>query len=210
MTDADEPRPDPGGTLPAGATGSGEAGRAGSGPSGGSEAEPAGPDLDHDPTGLNLARTVARSIGAQSRRRRRTRPSGDPRQPAEPQSSGARPDDRDPQLLGRAIERLVESRGWTTEVSVHLLLSKWPALVGPTNAEHSHPESYADTVLTVRTDSTAWAASLRAMAPQLVARLNAQLGDGTVTRINVLGPDAPSWKHGRRSVRGRGPRDTYG
>ncbi len=93
---------------------------------------------------------------------------------------------------------------------MHLLLSKWPILVGPANAQHSQPESYIDTVLTVRAESTAWATSLRSMAPQLVAKLNAQLGDGTVTRIQVLGPDAPSWKHGRRSVRGRGPRDTYG
>ncbi|GAB3745977.1 DciA family protein [Microlunatus parietis] len=178
-------------------------------PRSGADAPEPGAD-DHDPTGLNLARNVARSIGAQSRRMRR-RSAGKPRpEPAEPQSSGARPDDRDPQLLGRAIERLVDSRGWTTEVSVHLLLSKWPALVGPTNAQHTQPESYVDTVLTVRADSTAWATSLRSMAPQLVATLNQQLGDGTVTRIRVLGPDAPSWKHGRRSVRGRGPRDTYG
>ena len=176
-----------------------------------SRAEPA-PTVDHDSTGLDLARTIARSIGAQSRRRRR-RPGGpgsERRTATEPQSSSARPDDRDPQLLGRAIDRLVDSRGWATEVSMHLLLSKWPALVGSANAEHSQPESYVDTVLTVRTDSTAWATSLRSMAPQLVAKLNAQLGDGTVTRIQVLGPDAPSWKHGRRSVRGRGPRDTYG
>jgi predicted nucleic acid-binding Zn ribbon protein len=41
--------------------------------------------------------------------------------------------------------------------------------------------------------------------------LNEALGDGTITRIKVLGPDAPSWKKGRRSVRdGLGPRDTYG
>ena len=26
----------------------------------------------------------------------------------------------------------------------------------------------------------------------------------------VVGPEAPSWKKGRRSVPGRGPRDTYG
>ena len=81
----------------------------------------------------------------------------------------------------------------------------------PSNAAHSSPEGYADTVLTVRADSTAWATQLRYLAPQLVAMLNEQLGDGTVTRIRVLGPDAPSWKKGRRSVRdGRGPRDTYG
>ena len=34
---------------------------------------------------------------------------------------------------------------------------------------------------------------------------------GEEARITILGPAAPSWKHGPRSVRdGRGPRDTYG
>jgi predicted nucleic acid-binding Zn ribbon protein len=28
--------------------------------------------------------------------------------------------------------------------------------------------------------------------------------------IRFIGPDAPSWKKGQRSVPGRGPRDTYG
>ena len=128
-----------------------------------------------------------------------------------PQVSGAHPDDRDPQPLAAAVERLVDSKGWTTEVNVRSLLARWAALVGPVNAAHSHPESYTDTVLTVRTDSTAWATQLRLMAPQLVAMLNATLGDGTVTRVTVKGPDGPSWKKGRLSVRdGRGPRDTYG
>ena len=162
----------------------------------------------HDPTGLGLAQSVARSVGAQTRRRRRT---SQPRTRTEPQSSGARPDDRDPKLLGDAVERLVESKGWTTEINVHTLLGRWAVLVGPANAAHSHPEAYADSVLTVRTDSTAWATQFRTMAPQLVAMLNGQLGDGTVTKIKVLGPDAPSWKRGRLAVRdGRGPRDTYG
>jgi predicted nucleic acid-binding Zn ribbon protein len=161
----------------------------------------------HDPTGLELAQTVARSLGAQGRRRRRSQS----RRPVGPQMSGAHADDRDPKLLADAVERLVESKGWTTEINVHTLLARWALLVGATNAAHSRPESYADTVLTVRTDSTAWATQLRYLAPQLVAMLNEQLGDGTVTRIKVLGPDAPSWKKGRLSVRGGpGPRDTYG
>ena len=162
---------------------------------------------EHDPTGLELAQTVARSLGAQARRRRRSRSS----RRVGPQVSGARADDRDPKLLADAVERLVETKGWTNEINVHTLLARWALLIGSTNAAHSHPEGYADTVLTVRTDSTAWATQLRYMAPQLVAMLNEQLGDGTVTRISVLGPDAPSWKKGPRSVRdGRGPRDTYG
>jgi predicted nucleic acid-binding Zn ribbon protein len=166
-----------------------------------------GDQPQHDPTGLELAQTVARSLGAQARRRRRPKS----RPHVGPQVSGARADDRDPKLLSDAVERLVETKGWATEINLHTLLARWALLVGATNAAHSHPEGYAETVLTVRADSSAWATQLRYLAPQLVAMLNDQLGDGTVTRIKVLGPDAPSWKKGRRAVRdGRGPRDTYG
>ena len=174
------------------------------GPTTGSDAED---QEKHDPTGLGLAQSVARSIGAQARRRRR----GARRERVDPQSSGARPDGRDPQLLSDAVERLVESKGWVTDINVHTLLARWALLVGPVNAGHSKPEAYEDSVLTVRTDSSAWATQFRMMAPQLVAMLNEQLGDGTITKIKILGPDAPSWKKGRLSVRdGRGPRDTYG
>ncbi|MET0694411.1 MAG: DciA family protein [Propionibacteriaceae bacterium] len=171
------------------------------------DARPHRPDEPaHDPTGLGLARSIAHSVGSQQRRRKTK-----PRAKTEPQASGSHPDDRDPQLLGTAMERLVDTKGWSTDINVHTLLGRWPVLVGPTNAAHSQPESYRDGVLTVRADSTVWATSLRSMAPQLVAILNDKLGDGTVSRVTVLGPDAPSWKKGRLSVRdGRGPRDTYG
>ena len=187
----DEERPEPDSTLPAGTP----------------PEELAGEISAQDPTGLGLARAIAGSVAGSRYRRRKPRPS----RPIDPQSAGAHPDDRDPQLLGAAMDRLVESQGWSKEISVRMLLGKWPALVGPVNAAHSTPIGYQDTVLTVRTDSTAWATSLRTMAPQLVAKLNEALGDGTVTRVDIRGPEAPSWKKGRRSVRdGRGPRDTYG
>lgn len=161
---------------------------------------------EHDPTGLQLARAIAGSVAGRYRRRRPR-----PQRPVDPQSTGAHPDDRDPQLLGTALNRLVESQGWSKQISVRLLLGKWPALVGPVNAAHSTPVRYQDAVVTVRAESTVWATSLRAMAPQLVAKLNEMLGDGTVVRVEIIGPDVPSWKKGRRSVRdGRGPRDTYG
>ena len=171
------------------------------------DGEPSVPVVEeHDPTGLGLARSIAHSVGAQVRRRRPK-----PRPVVERQTSGTHPDDRDPQLLSAAMDRLVESKGWSTDINVHTLLGRWPLLVGETNAAHSHPEGYADGVLSVRADSTVWATSLRTMAPQLVAILNDKLGDGTVRLVKVLGPEGPSWKRGRLSVRdGRGPRDTYG
>ena len=90
-------------------------------------------------------------------------------------------------------------------------------MVGRDVAQHVRPVSYVRDDgepggrLVVQTDSTAWATQMRLLAPTVVRRLNEELGDGTVRVIDVQGPNVPSWKRGRRSVRdGRGPRDTYG
>ena len=136
----------------------------------------------HDDTGLDLARSMAQSVGAQSRRRRRR---DKPRQSTVPQSSGAHPDERDPKLLSEAVERLIEAKGWATDINVHTLLARWSSLVGGVNAAHSHPESYADTVLTVRAESTVWATSLRSIAPPLVPSSMSSWG-GKVTVVKVL------------------------
>lgn len=179
------------------------------------------PENDADgwqPTGLELARAVAKSVaaaaGANTRRVgwRRGGKGRSFRTGSVPgKASGARPDDRDPQLLEATLDRLVFERGWTTDVAVAGAIARWDHIVGPEIAAHCKAERYAESELTVRTDSTAWAVQVKHLAPTLVKRLNEELGDGTVKKINVLGPTAPSWRKGPRSVRdGRGPRDTYG
>lgn len=177
----------------------------------------AGEDEAYDPTGLDLARSLTAGLTGGPARRLRTGTGSGPdgssagRRRTGPQVSGSHPDERDPQTLGRTVDKLLAARGWSTELNVHTLLGRWPALVGPQLAEHTVPQAYADKVITVRASSTAWATQLRGLAPSIVATLNEQLGQGTVERITVLGPDVPSWKRGRRTVRnGRGPRDTYG
>ncbi|HSE55601.1 MAG TPA: DciA family protein [Nocardioidaceae bacterium] len=175
------------------------------------EAEAGGVE-DHDETGLDLARSIARSLAGSKRPARRTppRPGSRPKR-ADPKASGAYPDDRDPQTLDSTIGRLIAQQGWGTDVRVHGVFSRWDRLVGREVAQHCRPESFADGKLVVRTDSTAWATQMRLLAPTVVRTLNEELGDGTVTVIDVLGPNVPSWRKGRRSVRdGRGPRDTYG
>lgn len=167
---------------------------------------------EHEDTGLDLARSIARSLAGSKRPPGRTpRRSGSRPRRSDPKASGAFPDDRDPQLLDNTIGRLISEQGWGTDVRVHGVFSRWDHLVGREVALHCRPESYADGKLVVRTDSTAWATQMRLLAPTVVRRLNQELGDGTVTVIDVLGPHGPTWRKGPRSVRdGRGPRDTYG
>ena len=65
-------------------------------------------------------------------------------------------------------------------------------------------------VLVLRTSSTAWATQLKYMLSDLAERVDSEIGAGRIRDIVIKGPDAPSWSHGLRSVKGRGPRDTYG
>ena len=171
-------------------------------------AEP--PEEDHAADGLDLARALARATARSSPARRKAARRVDrPRTPG--RVSGAHPDDRDPQTLDTALTRMVDDRGWQVDLKVASMFARWADLVGPEIGAHSRAESFADGKLVVRTDSSAWATQLKLLAPSVVRRLNDDLGHGTVVVIEVLGPHAPSWKHGSRSVRdGRGPRDTYG
>ena len=167
----------------------------------------------HDPTGSDLARAVARAYRGATGTPRLRRRTGRGRSGAggTQQVSGAGPDDRDPQAVGRAMSRLVAEHGWSTELAVHGVFGRWETIVGTEVAAHCRPERFVDGRLTARADSTAWATQMRLLAPIVAQRLNDELGDGTVTRIDVTGPQPPTWRHGRFSVRdSRGPRDTYG
>ncbi|NHA70051.1 DUF721 domain-containing protein [Phycicoccus flavus] len=153
---------------------------------------------------LARARAAARSKGLRPGLKPRRRQRG---VPAERRGAGG----RDPQLLGDQIDRFVTERGWGSEVAVGSVIGRWPAIVGPEVAAHSHPTDFVDGVLTVRADSTAWATQLRLLESSLMSRLAADVGDGTVAELRIVGPSAPTWSRGRhRTQDGRGPRDTYG
>ncbi|WP_231123455.1 DUF721 domain-containing protein [Nocardioides sambongensis] len=184
-------------------------------------------EAGYEPDGLDLARSAMRSAaGSTPATDPRARRSGGARspfgpdgakrrnrriRPGEAQMSGAHPDGRDPQGVGSELDRLIGDRGWALDLQVRGVFARWTEIVGPEIGAHSTPETLLDGVLVVRTESTAWATQLKLLAADVVRRLNDELGDGTVTVVEVRGPNAPSWKHGRRSARGsRGPRDTYG
>ena len=109
------------------------------------------------------------------------------------------------------MSRLISQHGWELDLRVQAVFGRWAELVGDEVATHCTPQSFGDSRLVVRTDSTAWATQLKLLSPTIVRRLNEELGHGTVTAIEILGPHLPHWKKGRFTSRdGRGPRDTYG
>jgi predicted nucleic acid-binding Zn ribbon protein len=121
-----------------------------------------------------------------------------------------RPRQEDPQRLAQAIGGLLDSRGWQQRAAVGSVFGRWAEIVGADLAAHTAPGAFADGELTVTADSTAWATQVRLLAPQLLRRLAAELGDGTVRRVKVRGP-APPRRQGAWRVRGgRGPREDYG
>jgi predicted nucleic acid-binding Zn ribbon protein len=206
-----------GGTPPPGGGPAGSTGSPAAAGSAGSADSPAGSPLE-DPdaapptppaavarAALNRAKAAARARGL--------RPGSPPRRSplAEPRTgSGSGPGARDPQLLSDVLGRLLREKGWTADVSVGGVIGRWREVVGDQVADHCAPETFEDKVLVVRADSTAWATQVRLLVPTLLRRLAEEVGEGVVDEVKVLGPAGPSFRRGPRSVRGQGPRDTWG
>lgn len=152
---------------------------------------------------LNQMRRAARDRGL--------KPGTRPRRVGNQPGIAPRRDSLEPLPLGAGIEKLIEERAWRVDVQAGAVFSRWAQIVGAEVAEHSAPTSFEEAVLTVRADSTAWATQLRLLSSTLLGSIEQQVGHDVVRELRILGPGAPSWKHGYRGITGgRGPRDTYG
>jgi predicted nucleic acid-binding Zn ribbon protein len=189
-------------------------------------ADPPGGDRARDRVRLAVEALAAAKADA---RARGDLPAGLGRQPGpgqtdDPERSGApvaihrdspgpargRPRREDPQPLVGAIGSLLDTRGWQQQAAMGSVFGRWADIVGRDLAAHTRPDSFADGELTVTADSTAWATQVRLLAPDLVRRLNAELGDGSVRRVKVRGPAPPRQRGGWRVPGSKGPGDTYG
>lgn len=117
---------------------------------------------------------------------------------------------RDPAGLGEVMNAVSLSLGWNSPLAQAELLTAWPDLVGADTAAHAEPVGIDDGVLSIQCDSTAWATQLRLMRTDILTTILRRFPEAEVTSIRFIGPGAPSWKKGPRSIPGRGPRDTYG
>ncbi|AXE87203.1 MULTISPECIES: DciA family protein [unclassified Streptomyces] len=165
--------------------------------------EPSGVDLAR--VALRAAKEAARARGDAAQQKKQARRGGGLR-------SGAHADGRDPMALGAAINRLITERGWEAPAAVGGVMGRWPQIVGEKLADHCLPQRYDEDerILIVQCESPVWATEVRRLAPTLVARLNEDLGHGTVRQIKVMGPGGPARRYGPlRAPGSSGPGDTY-
>ncbi|WP_240333960.1 DUF721 domain-containing protein [Rothia sp. ZJ932] len=125
--------------------------------------------------------------------------------------SGPSKSARDPKPLTELMETMIASRGWKEPVAVSSVLARWEQLVGAHLASYARPVSFNDSTVVIECQTTPQAVNLRMMTHEILKVFERELGAGVVQKIQVFGPETPSWKRGRRVAPGmRGPRDTYG
>jgi len=137
-----------------------------------------------------------------AKRRRRRRDTSEGSQPFAP--------GREPASLGDALGKLTDQSGWSGPLAREDLVRRWEHVAGAETAQHSTPTSLNGGTLTIQCDSTAWAKNLQFMRSHILTQIITTYPEAGVDAVRFVGPDAPSWKWGHRTVPGRGPRDTYG
>jgi predicted nucleic acid-binding Zn ribbon protein len=117
----------------------------------------------------------------------------------------------DPQLISSALSNLIQERDWHLGIAEGTLFTTWKEIVGEDIASHTTPLSLLEGALLIQCSSTAWATQLKAVGQDLLHTIQASAPGALVLSLSFIGPQAPSWKKGIRTVsNGRGPRDTYG
>jgi predicted nucleic acid-binding Zn ribbon protein len=150
----------------------------------------------------DLARELYRAFRNQQKRNRNNNVNND---------SVARNQIGDPQQIGSVLDELIISRDWKQGLAEGNIFSDWEKVVGSEISSHSTPISLVDGKLTIQTSSTAWATQLNIISTDLLKTISNSAPGALVETLVFIGPHAPNWKKGLRTIRGaKGPRDTYG
>ena len=114
----------------------------------------------------------------------------------------------DPKPVADLIDELVKVRDWKSGLSEGEIFVKWREVVGEEIATRSEPVEIKDEKLIIKCTSTAWATQLNLVKLQLLESI--QQVAPQIKALEILGPNAPSWRKGFRTIQGsKGPRDTY-
>jgi hypothetical protein len=84
---------------------------------------------------------------------------------------------------GDLLDALLVGWGLDTRLQQYRALVVWDEVVGPQIAARTRPEKIRDGVLEVCVDQPTWMQQLQLLKPQILAKLNARLGDAPLREI---------------------------
>jgi predicted nucleic acid-binding Zn ribbon protein len=93
---------------------------------------------------------------------------------------------RRPTPVGDSLGAFLDRRGWGERLRAATAWNHWDDMVGADLSARCEPVRLAGGTLVVRAESQVWATQLRYMLPQLKARVEEVLGEGSVTDIRVV------------------------
>ena len=97
------------------------------------------------------------------------------------------PEPPEPRPLAASLDRVASAFGGGTRAStLSTVFATWPSLVGESVAAHCAPRALRDGHLVVAVDEPGWASQLRWLEADLLRRLAEVLGEGQVTRVDVV------------------------
>ena len=98
-----------------------------------------------------------------------------------------RPDEEPPgpRKVGESLDRLSRGLGLPPASATARLVRAWPEVVGEAVAAHTSPRWVRGGVLSLAVDDPTWAAQLRWLEADLLARVAEVTGPGVVERITL-------------------------
>lgn len=109
---------------------------------------------------------------------------------------------------GELLEKLLQNYGLDKRLQQYRALLIWDEVVGPQIAARARPSKIRGSILEVCVDQPAWMQQLQLMKPQILKKLNDQLGEGEIKeiflkkgkippRIETATAPPPAWKAAR-------------
>ena len=81
------------------------------------------------------------------------------------------------------LHKFLSEHGLSGKLNSYRIWELWPSVVGPQIAARTQPLRLRDQILEIRVDHPVWMQQLQLMKPQLLQRLNQQLGNDTIKDI---------------------------
>ncbi len=87
--------------------------------------------------------------------------------------------------LKSALERALKGRGLESELKGWDAVKEWPRIVGPRIASRTRAVRFHQGALEVHVEGSAWMQELSVLKPQLIRKMNRELGESAVSDLHL-------------------------